>query len=798
MFCFFFGWLYFFQTPLYRLHPLAGASTLLPPGPFYTPDHFQKFPTALHQLRTPLRTATARGGARACATLRFDMFRVVYPSGPPPIRMVLLFGGPDLFCRVPLSLATSSTALGAVIVAVTAVTAVSAVLPSAMPLAAALSKYNDPAFMSEPSLALDLKYLLLGTDSSSFRFANAAAAAAASYSLRVDIVLDVSILHQNQLGYLREFVQLALLVKRLSLETSPSSSSSSSATVSAATQAPRPSLLAFNACVAESLLSFQQSVNNLYNTHELKHLAALRYHLDDWFTTFRHIYWLYLQSKTQSSHEFLSTLHQQSLVGDSFLQQISLHYYVSSFKPYLKIINNWLLLGSLTENESTREDFFIKHDESRKDFVFFPELTPSFIKPKTSLRIYQIGKTISFLKLYLNDKQWCNDYYNHTSKDSLAVLDDSVIAGLYETVISRLDLLLLDSYQSEIKYLEKFLLLGQGDLIQAIVENGSLLLNEPSSNLSSNQLVTLLQDSIEATSVSQNLGPDVYNRLDARLLNINPASSLGWDLFTLDFKLSPPVEHLILPTYKEYLKVFNFLFKISKLNYQLSKSWKNSHLVDNRLKMNYKQARYPSSRKWNRKMKIYQRKFDLIRHQFISFISSIYSYITNEILSENYYVFCQNFSQDFSKGYDLKNNKLLPLNSNEIKLYNLDELKSIHQNYIFTISKSKLFHNANDTKIPLSRILYQLFLIIEKFSQLYAEFQSTVADLLRIKQLILLEPASDLEQYQTTLIEKIDKIFDKLGSDIVDHFENDLTLLINLLKASNDQSLKCLGQILEN
>lgn len=658
-----------------------------------------------------------------------------------------------------------------------------------MSLAAALSKYEERAFGAEPGLAHDLRYLLLGTDSSSFKFTTRShngEDGSRVGGLGVEITVDAGSVQQNQLGYLKEFVQLALVVKQLSLETA------------ATPTAFRPSLQAFYACVGESLLRFQQFLNTLYGSGERQSLVSLRYRLDDWLTSFRHIYWLHLKAKTLPAHEFLSVLHQHSLFGDSLIQQLSAGYYTTAFKPYLRLINSWLLLGVLTETEAVREDFFVKPDETRKDFLYFSELVPSFLRQKTAFRIYQVGKSISFLKLYLDDKQWCNEFYNSTSNEDLTALDDALVLRLYEKVISRLDLLLLESYQAEISYLRKFLLLKQGDLIESVIDNGSALLGEPSSSLSSNQLVTLLQDSIESTSVSRNTPPDVYNRLDARLLNINPASSLGWDLFTLDFKLSPPVDRLISSTYKEYLKVFNFLFKISKLNYQLSKSWKKSHLVDNKLKGSFAHNSYSTSKKWNRKMKIHQRKFDLIRHQFISFISSIYSYISNEILSENYHLFQQNFIPKTNQVYQLKNNKLLPLDLSDIQLFNLDELKLIHDSYILPISKSELFYNLNDEKVPLNRILFQLLVTIERFSHLYTEFQSTLADLLRIKHLIAVDSASELNDYQTMLTEKINKISEKLGSDIVDRFENDLTLLINLLKSSSDQSLKCLGQILEN
>lgn len=655
-----------------------------------------------------------------------------------------------------------------------------------MSLATALvsSSHSNAAFLLEKDIIVDLKYLLLGTDSNSFRF-NTISTTPTS-SLRVDIILDLSTILPNQIGYLKEFIQLALVIKKLSIV------SSSPKTTTTTTNTTRPSLQAFYTCISESLLNFQSFLNGLYNTHSLKNLASLRYYLDDSFTSFRHIYWLYLKSTTLNSYEFLSLLHQYTLFGDTLIKEISLDYFQKSYKPYRLIIKDWLLLGNLNEYDSIIEDLFIKLKDNNS--IYLQDHIPSFISPEIGFKIYQIGKSINFLKLYMNDKIWCNDFNNSHSHLLSTYLDPTSIESLYDIVINRLDSLLLNQYLSEISYLNKFLLLSQGDLIYSIINNGCSILDEPASNLSSTQLITLLQDSIEYSSISKNYDPSIYNRLDARLLNINSASTLGWDLFTLDFKLSNQMKYLISSTYKEYLRIFNFLFKILKLKNNLSKSWKNSHSIDYK----FKSISSHNKTKTTKKINSYQRKFDLIRHQFISFVDCIFSYISNEILSVNYTNFQNKFHPQNEKSYNLVNNKLAPFTLKNNKAFNLDDLKEIHNDYILSISRSEMFYNEKASEMPLSRILYQLLLIIEAFVKLSTEFQSSIDDLSRIQKLIKLDPTSDLHQYQSIILTKIEKLFSKLGTDIVDLFENDLTLFIKILKSSNDESIQCLGLILES
>lgn len=578
------------------------------------------------------------------------------------------------------------------------------------------------------SVVSDVRYLLIGNDSPSFTFASPLE------SLTVNI-------HTHETSpLLNDVLQLSLIVKKLSIISNPSSTNPSLSDIN----------IAFLSSVHSTILDFHQFINDFYINNSNPSFIQLNSNLLNWYTIFRHIYYLYLKSNILKNHEFLSLLYDYSLVGDSIIKDLSTNYFNSLLYPYNKLINDWLFKGELANTES-----FIS-----ESFTFDKSLIPSFITHSNAFKIYQIGKSIHYLKNYLKDYEWCNKFYIEHKNDSLIDLN---IDRLYEVSISHLDALILDDFESEINYLHKFLLFNQGDLINTILQNGSKILSLNSNQLSSNQLISLVQESIDSSSVSKNYSPTVYNRIDARLLNINLSQSTGYNLFTLDFKVKPHITFLISSHYKEYLRVFNFLFKLLNLKDKLSKSWKSRKSI--------KLKQYLS----------YQRKFDLIRHQFISFLNSIYSFIENELINN-----LNKFNSfNSSRSLNLENNKLLPFNSKVPKLFNIDGLIEIHSSYISSISRSELFTNFS---------LFQLILVIEKFVNLSTEFEISMNDLDHLNVLSL--STEDLEKYNLLLSKKIKSISSNLNIQIVNSFENNMTNFINSLKASTNKNLNYLSQIL--
>ncbi|MEC4630699.1 Spc97/Spc98 family protein, partial [Bacillus safensis] len=62
---------------------------------------------------------------------------------------------------------------------------------------------------------------------------------------------------------------------------------------------------------------------------------------------------------------------------------------------------------------------------------------------------------------------------------------------------------------------------------------------------------------------------DVLRRLDARMLELSHGE-IGWDCFTLEYKIDAPVDVVITPWGStQYLKVFNFLWRVKRVEFAL-------------------------------------------------------------------------------------------------------------------------------------------------------------------------------------------------------------------------------------
>jgi gamma-tubulin complex component 3 len=50
---------------------------------------------------------------------------------------------------------------------------------------------------------------------------------------------------------------------------------------------------------------------------------------------------------------------------------------------------------------------------------------------------------------------------------------------------------------------------------------------------------------------------------------------IGWDVFTLEYKIDPPVDVIVTPFgSKQYLKVFNFLWRVKRVEFALGSTWR--------------------------------------------------------------------------------------------------------------------------------------------------------------------------------------------------------------------------------
>ena len=138
--------------------------------------------------------------------------------------------------------------------------------------------------------------------------------------------------------------------------------------------------------------------------------------------------------------------------------------------------------------------------------------------------------------------------------------------------------------------LKHFILLGHGDfadqLMQTLGYVGSFLpgpdptfdttsspsLTKPANTLYRHNLTANLETAIRSSNVHQN-PVDVLRRLDARMLEYSHGE-IGWDVFTLEYKVDPPIDTVLDPeAMGKYLKLFKHLWQMKRIDMALDKGW---------------------------------------------------------------------------------------------------------------------------------------------------------------------------------------------------------------------------------
>jgi gamma-tubulin complex component 3 len=168
------------------------------------------------------------------------------------------------------------------------------------------------------------------------------------------------------------------------------------------------------------------------------------------------------------------------------------------------------------------------------------------------------------------------------------------IDAAYQTASQRLFEVFLDKFRllDHLQALKNYLMLGHGDFadqlmdilgsrsashfscssLTMIVSAYSPNLGKPANALYRHNLTATLETAIRSSN-AQNDPPDVLRRLDARMLEYSHGE-IGWDVFTLEYKVDAPLDTLLDPdSIVKYLKVFNHLWRLKRVEAALSKGW---------------------------------------------------------------------------------------------------------------------------------------------------------------------------------------------------------------------------------
>ncbi|KAI7826489.1 Spc98 family-domain-containing protein [Gamsiella multidivaricata] len=277
----------------------------------------------------------------------------------------------------------------------------------------------------------------------------------------------------------------------------------------------------------------------------------------------------------------VSMVHDYTQHGDPLIQQFIHHMLERISAPFYVMMQRWIYEGEL---EDPRTEFFIAYDPDveeedmwQRKYFIREEMLPAFIDMALAKKILSIGKSLNFLRHKCDDADWLLQHHGvgkSLKYGDIAELEGSIDAA-YIGTSQRLLHLLVTKFKlvDHLTAIKRYILLGQGDFIQHLMESLGSNLSQPANTLFRHNLTGTLETAIRSSNAQYD-DPDVLRRLDVRLLEISPGDS-GWDVFSLDYHVDSPINTILTPVaMHQYLKMFNFLWRVKRVEYALSSAWR--------------------------------------------------------------------------------------------------------------------------------------------------------------------------------------------------------------------------------
>jgi gamma-tubulin complex component 3 len=301
------------------------------------------------------------------------------------------------------------------------------------------------------------------------------------------------------------------------------------------------------------------------------------------------------ESKSKRGGQLISLIHGfSSSHGDPMVGAFAERLLVHVTRPFYDMLRQWIYDGELSD---PYHEFFVSeqdpnaindtHEERSRGaassvwedkYKLNEGMVPSIITQDFAQKVFLIGKSLNFIRYGCSDSQWVEEYSKAASKE-LRYGDtetlETWIDEAYKTTMARLIHLMAEKFRlfEHLKALKNYILLGQGDFIALLMESLSSNLDRPAGAQYRHTLTAQLEHAIRGSNAQYD-SPEVLRRLDARMLQTTHGD-IGWDCFTLEYKIDAPADVVVTDWgNRQYLKVFNFLWRIKRVEFALSSTWR--------------------------------------------------------------------------------------------------------------------------------------------------------------------------------------------------------------------------------
>lgn len=296
------------------------------------------------------------------------------------------------------------------------------------------------------------------------------------------------------------------------------------------------------------------------------------------------------ESERKRGGQIISLIHGFAAThGDPVVSAFAERLLGTCTRPFYDILRHWIYDGELSD---PYQEFFVREQTPKSDTAMLKgtgnvwedkyevaeDMIPSIMTPDFAQKVFLIGKSLNFIRHSCGDALWVENYSKAASKE-LRYGDTATIEAwideAYKTTMKRLMDLMANKFQlfDHLQALKNYILLGQGDFIALLMESLAGNLDRPAGAQFRHTLTAQLEHAIRGSN-AQFDSPEVLRRLDARMLQLSHGD-IGWDCFTLEYKIDAPVDVVVTEWgNRQYLKVFNFLWRIKRVEFALLSTWR--------------------------------------------------------------------------------------------------------------------------------------------------------------------------------------------------------------------------------
>ncbi|EQC39439.1 hypothetical protein SDRG_03641 [Saprolegnia diclina VS20] len=365
--------------------------------------------------------------------------------------------------------------------------------------------------------------------------------------------------------------------------------------------------------------------------------------------------------------------------GDPFVKSLIQTILNQVAAPILSMIQKWTLEGAL---DDVYNEFFVAGDPTVQDDQLWSHkyhveytMLPHFISKDLAHTIFVIGKSLNFIRTCCGDTEWVleTELQNDTLTFEHWIEFQAWIDRAARETNAYVTKILLGKYQllDHCRALKQYLLLGQGDFIQCLMDLLGPELSKRASQLYRHNLMNVLETALNASNAKYE-SAEILSRLDVKLHQA-AAGDEGWDVFALHYKLQPPLNTVIQETtMSEYLRMFSFLFRVKRVEHSLTSCWGRDMNLLNDISKTLPEAR------------AVMHHCNLLRSEMIHFTTNLHNYMMFEVLETSWHTL-------------LKNVKAAS---------DLDELIAAHHAYLYTIKKNAFLMDESKPMLLQLKLIF--------------------------------------------------------------------------------------------